>query len=226
MVPTRADQLLADVVGDLNRAPDQLVSACAAALPVTGVALIAMTDSGPGAILAATDGPARRLEELQFTYGEGPCVDSSTLGHPVLEPNLSRGGMVRWPAFTRGALDAGVQAVFAFPLQVGGIRVGVLDLYRDIAGNLDDVALAEALAFTDAATSLLLHLQAATPASGPPWLNADVHSSVHQATGMIAVQAGVTLLEALVLLRARSFAADRSITAVANDVVSRLLSFA
>ena len=30
-----------------------------------------------------------------------------------------------------GALDAGVRAVFAFPLRMGGIRLGVLDLYRD-----------------------------------------------------------------------------------------------
>ena len=64
------------------------------------------------------------------------------------------------------ALDAGSSAVFAFPLRMGGIRLGVLDLYRDRAGALSDQELAEALAFADAATMLLLQLQSLDPDGG------------------------------------------------------------
>ncbi len=206
-----------------------LVAMCAAGVPVTGAGIIVMTDSGPGAMLASTDGPARTMEDLQFTLGEGPCVDASRTGRPVLQPALASTAPGRWPGFAAGALEAGVRAVFAFPLQIGGIRVGVLDLYRDVEGALDRGELAEALAYADAATSLVLQLQA------PPGGDGDVadlaalvedRAEVHQATGMISVQAALGLAEALVLLRAHAFAMERPIRDVARDVVARTLRFA
>jgi GAF domain len=117
------------------------------------------TDAGPAGTVAAPDGPAAAMEELQFTVGEGPCVDSSRTGRPVLAPDLAHTGSGRWPGFSAGALDAGIRAVFALPLQVGAGRVGVLDLYRDRAGALSPEELADALTFADAATTILLHLQ-------------------------------------------------------------------
>ena len=76
------------------------------------------------------------MEELQFTLGEGPCVESSGTGRPVLQPDLARTGPARWPGFSAAALEAGIGAVFALPLRVGAIRLGVLDLYRDAVGGL------------------------------------------------------------------------------------------
>jgi hypothetical protein len=208
--------------------PQRLVTMCAERVPVTGAGIIVMTDSGPGAMLASTDGPARTMEELQFALGEGPCVDASTSGRPVLQPELARTAPARWPGFASGALEAGVRAVFALPLQVGGIRVGVLDLYRDVEGDLEPAQLSEALAFADAATSVLLHLQAQP---GPPSIDGglvalvDDRAEVHQATGMVSVQATTALAEALVLLRAHAYAAERPMLDVARDVLSRKLRF-
>jgi hypothetical protein len=207
--------------------PGRLVAMCAAAVPVTGAGIIVMTDSGPGAMLASTDGPARTMEELQFSLGEGPCVDASRSRRPVLQPALAGTGVQRWPGFAAGALRVGVRAVFAFPLQIGGIRVGVLDLYRDVEGPLDDGPLAQSLAFADAATAILPHLQAGNADRAQPGLVAMVEdrAEVHQATGMISVQAGLGLADALVLLRAHAYAAERPIRAVARDVISRGLHF-
>jgi hypothetical protein len=204
--------------------PTSLAAACVRSLPVSGVGLALMTDEGPAGIIAATDGAALELEELQFALGEGPCVDASMAGHPVLQPDLARTAPVRWPGFAKGALEAGVRAVFAFPLRVGAIRLGVLDLYRDQAGPLSTDELAEALSFADAATLLLLHAQAGTPASSAiPVL--DDRAEVHQATGVVSVQAAVGLAEALVLLRARAFADDRAIGDLARDVLSGAVDF-
>ena len=209
--------------------PQRLVDLCATALPVTGVGLIVMTDAGPGAILAATDGAARVMEELQFTLGEGPCVEASQQRRPVLQPELARTAPQRWPGFAAGALEAGIRAIFAFPLQVGGIRVGVLDLYRDTEGILDDAELAEALAFADAALTILLHLPTgAGPEDMHPGLVALVQNraEVHQATGIVSVQAALGLAEALLLLQAHAFVVDRSMLDVARDVIARVLKFA
>jgi hypothetical protein len=230
----RSTQILAELAASERSVPggpslpQRLVEACATALPVTGVGLIVMTDEGPGAMLAATDGAARVMEQLQFTLGEGPCVDASRQRRPVLQPDLSGTAPKQWPGFAAGALEAGIRAIFAFPLQVGGIRIGVLDLYRDSSGTLQDDELAEALAFADAAVTVLLHLPTGVGAEDMhPGLVALVEdrAQVHQATGIVAVQAVLGLAEALLLLRAHAFAADRPILDVARDVVARVLEF-
>lgn len=111
--------------------PALLVRDCAQSLSVTSAGIVSMVEGRPIGTLAATDGPARVLEELQFTLGEGPCIDSAELGRPVLQPQLELTAPSRWPGFAVGALAAGVKAVFAFPLQIGEILLGVMDLYRD-----------------------------------------------------------------------------------------------
>ncbi len=168
------------------------------------------------------------MEDLQFTLGEGPCVDSIRTGRPVLQHDLARSGPARWPGFSAGALEAGIRAIFAFPLQVGGIRVGVLDLYRDRPGVLTEAEECEALCFADAATTMLLHLQAQDSLDGSDVGAISViedRAEVHQASGMVSVQADVTLAQALVLLRARAFAAERPILDLARDVLGKVVRF-
>jgi len=207
---------------------DRLCAECVRTLDVSGAALILMNDFDNLGVVAVTDGPAARMEELQFATGEGPCVDASRTGRPVLMPDVGNGALERWPGYGSGLLTTTVQAVFAFPLQVGAIRIGVLDLYRDTTGGLTEDHFIEALAFADAAVLLLLHLQGDT--NGGRQANAMFdaigrNAAIHQATGMIAVQLSVNLAEALLRLRAHAYAADISMAAVAADVVSRKLRF-
>jgi hypothetical protein len=226
MASGRVAEILSDVWADSpdgNALPSALVQQCAGALPVKGVGLALMTERGPAGTVAATDGAALTLEDLQFTLGEGPCVDASQSGRPVLQPDLVATAPRLWPAFADGALGAGVAAVFAFPLRVGAIRVGVLDLYRESPGTLSPGDLREALSFADAATLLMLYLQ--TRANGDEFSASavtllDDRAEIHQATGVVSVQAGVGLAEALVLLRARAYAEQRPVGDVARDVVA------
>jgi hypothetical protein len=187
------------------------------------VGLALMTDDGPAGTVAASDGGALQLEELQFTLGQGPCVDASRTGRPVLTPELAS-AYRRWPQFAAGADAAGLQAIFAFPLQIGGIRLGVLDLYRNTAGALSPADLADALLFADAATQLLLDLQAHDTAEGTSSPHSlavlDDRAEVHQATGVVSVRAGVGLGQALALLRARAYAEGRPIGDLAHDVLA------
>ena len=209
--------------------PELLCTRCADHLDITGVGMALMSDDGHQGVVGATDGTARTMEELQYTLGEGPCIDSSSQGRPVLQPDLARTAAARWPGFGPAVLDAGVAAIFAFPLQVGGIRLGVLDLYRDRAGPLEGSQLGEALTYAEAAGVVLLHLQHQMgPDEGlhPHLIDPlDYRPEVHQATGMVSVQAAVGLAEALLLLRARAFAAERSILDVARAVIRRTISF-
>jgi GAF domain-containing protein len=211
--------------------------ACEVAAAVAGADgawLAVMSDPGRRVLVHATGARAAELEDLQFTVGEGPGVDAFGSGSPVLVPELGAAGwQARWPGFA--GVETGAAAVFAFPLVLGAIRVGVLGLYRDTPGSLSPTALADVLVCADVALQLVLNLRAGADGNGdgrPPdgdgagralagW--PDGHAEVYQATGMVSVQRGVGLEEALALLRAYAFAHDRALDEVAGAVVARRL---
>jgi hypothetical protein len=209
--------------------PRLLCQACVREVPVDGAGISLIGEQGVQVMVTATDEPAQRLEELQFTLGEGPCLDAFHAGRPIFELDVrAPAGAARWPGFGPAAADSGVAAVFAFPLQLGGIRLGVLDLYRTVPGMLDAAQITDVLAFTDAAMVLLLYVDGgASPGELPRYMETALASraEVHQAAGMISVQADVGLSDALALLRARAFASDRAIGDVSADVVARRLRF-
>jgi hypothetical protein len=207
---------------------------CAAAVAGTGVdgaAVTVMVSPTVRETVNATDAVATGLEELQLTFGQGPCVDTFTAGGPVLAVDLrSPECLVRWPAFTPAALDIGAGAVFALPLQIGAIRLGVIDLYRIRPGGLSPRELADALVFADTVGMLLLDAAAgAQPDTAElAWQRDDPsthHAVVHQATGMILVQLAATADAAFARLRAYAYTHDRRLSDVARDVVDRRLRF-
>jgi hypothetical protein len=209
--------------------PQRLCDHCADALPIKGAGLALMNDAGHQAVIATSDGVAQAMEDLQFALGEGPSVDASSQRRPVLQPDLGPTAYAIWPRFVPAAHQVGIAAIFSFPLQVGAIRLGILDLYREAPGPLSPSELAEALAYADAAVVILLHLQGQmNPAQGlHPQLGGPVerHAEVHQATGMIAVQAAVGLAEALLLLRGHAYGEDRPILQIAKEVLAGKLRF-
>nr|WSY55168.1 GAF domain-containing protein [Streptomyces sp. NBC_00886] len=132
-------------------------TAAVAALPVGGAGMSGMSRGRASHPLCSTDSVSRYLEELQLTLGEGPCVDAYVRGSRVLCPDLLAGELQQhWTVFADAALEAGARAVFAFPLRIGAISPGVLDLYSSSSVELDADEVADAMAFADTATLLLL----------------------------------------------------------------------
>lgn len=211
--------------------PAHVCAATVATVGVDGAGLTVMVSPSLRETINATNTVAADLEELQLTLGQGPCLDAFTDGGPVLADDLHRPEyLARWPAFSPAALDSGAVAVFAFPLHIGAIRLGVLDLYRADAGGLSPQEMADVLAFADLAGMILLDGTAGTALDSPElaWQHdyAPAHQAVvHQATGMILVQLGVSAEAAFVRLRAYAYAHDRRLRDVARDVVDRRLRF-
>ena len=205
----------------------QLCDACVTALPaVDGAGLTVMT-SGPGQHVRYTsDAVSARLEELQLTLGEGPGKDAYAEGRQVFATDLDDATwQQRWPMFSRDARGAGAAAVFALPLQVGAVRLGVIDLYRAGPGALVGEDLAQALAFADAATELLLaeQMPGAEVAGSEQWCTR--RAVVHQATGMVGAQMRIPMAQAFLRLRARAYACEVGLDDIAREVVARRLRF-
>ena len=199
---------------------------CVDVLRVTGAGIMLMIDDQNLASLADSDRVSGIVEELQFTFGEGPCVDAYRTGRPVSEGDLEHPVAPRWPAFSSAALEAGVLAIFGFPLQVGAVRLGALDLYCDRPADLDRNQLGDALVLARVITHELLALQAgAEPGVLGTGLEevTDLRVTVHQASGMVSERLGIPIGDALVRLRAHAYAEGRSVNDVARDVVARRL---
>lgn len=212
-----------DVIGLLQR----LCRAAARVLPATGVGVSVMSDEGHHVTAAASDARSVLVEELQFTLGEGPCLEAYSTGRPVLSADLSQDAARRWPGYGPAAHEHGVRAVFAFPLQIGTTRLGALDVYRDEVGALPRPALVQALTFADVAIRSLLDAQreSQTDESTLPLTEAlDNRFEVYQAQGMVSIQLRVGMAEAMVRLRAHAYAQNQRLSDVADDIVTRRLT--
>lgn len=206
----------------------RLCAACAVLTGMSGAGIMLMSADRSQGTLCTTDPVSALIEKMQFAFNEGPCIDAIRDERPVLEPDLAEARTGRWIGFSGPVVEAGVGAVFAFPLRVGAATLGALNLYRDRPGGLTDDQHAEALALADVVAEAVLLLQARAPLGAlADELDAgtDFHLVVHQASGMVAVQLGTGVAEAMVRLRAHAFGNGRSLTAVAQDVVARKLRF-
>lgn len=231
---------LLDDAGSGLSLPELLCRDAARRLPVEGCAISLMDAHGVHASVFASDAWCRSLIDLEESLGEGPHRDAFARGRLIVVTDVGRDSD-RWPAYAREATVLGARAVFAHPLRVGGIRLGVLGLIATRTGMLERDDLALALRYVDAAVMVLLQQQQTADwdldgdhggldGARRPRLSvfdADFHGQpeIHQATGMISVQVGTGLGEALALLRARAFAEGRPILEVARDVVDRRTSF-
>lgn len=201
-------------------------SACVDLLPVTGAGIMVMAERAHQGTLHATDERIGRLEELQNAAAEGPCIDSYNLGRPVLEPDLAGEGLRTWPLLAKAALDAGIRALFSFPLQLDDTSVGALDLYRDQPGPLAPEQVADARLLAAVAAREVIAMQADAPTGSLPAQIDDLsgdRAAIEQATGMVSAQLESTILEAATALREFARTQGRPLAEVAHDVVARTL---
>jgi hypothetical protein len=202
---------------------EQLERLCGAVVTATGVSCcgVTMATRGGQHITAhASDARARAVEDLQHTLGEGPGVATSQSGAAVLVPDLTDPNdkaLERWPAFTKEALAIGIHAAFAFPLLLGSSRLGALSLYRTKAGELTVEGVSNGRATADA-VALRLANQGEQLANGITQVDP---MRVHQAAGMVMVQLGIPIDQALMRLRATAYSEGSSVDELADAIVQR-----
>jgi hypothetical protein len=200
-----------------------LCTTCVDVLHVTGAGITLMSSADAARCsLGASDAVSGTVEELQFLLGEGPGIDAYGARRPVLESDLAHPDLDRWPRFAPPAVRAGARAVFSFPLQIGVIRLGALNLYRDGPGSLEPEGFADSILMAGVVTRSVLALQVGAPGGGlGPAIDdtENLRVPVHQAAGMISVQLDISIAVALVRLRAFTYAEDRRIRDVAREVV-------
>lgn len=211
---------------------DRLCHACVDLLEVDGAAVSVVHDGAVHGTFGSSGEMSRMLDELQFTFGEGPCLEAVRQKRPVFVDNFNSADEHRWPAFSKAVVRSGVGAIAAFPIRIAGLAVGALDLFRNSTGALSERNLAGAAWAAELAALPLLSLISETV----DWDTADddidgwsrlaslERIEVYQATGMVMAQLNVGPAEALVRLRAHAFANELTASEVAWSIVERGLA--
>jgi len=195
-------------------------------LPISGAAVSTLGEVLGSETISATDAHAARLDEVQFDLGEGPCWDALDAAGPIAEPSLRVTGAERWPAFAAAIRDEPVSSIFAFPLIVGPLRLGAVDLYSRTPVTLDSAETQRAS--TLAAVVARRVLRDALSASDSPTdadANPRTRRLIHQATGIVLAQLDLRPDDALLIIQGHAFATNRSMMEVATEIVEGRLAF-
>jgi diguanylate cyclase (GGDEF)-like protein len=169
---------------------DQLVRRMVEIMPITGAGVTLISDTTSPHYVAASDDAAFRFEELQTVLDEGPCIVAYQTGESVAIAALS--SELRFPRFVPQAIEAGLAAVFTFPLRHGDSQLGALDLYRDTPGALDDAEMSVAQTLADVTSAYLVNAQARSDL---------IHSTAHAES--VALHDALTGLPNRILLLER-----------------------
>lgn len=206
---------------------DENTSLCDAFLsvvPVTGAAVSVLVTRAAQATICSSDSTAAHLDELQFDLGEGPCWEALSSRRPALHSDVQGEDQSSWPAFANAVLGSEVHAMFAFPLVVGSLDIGAVDLYSSNVGGLTSEQVSDASALAQlTGWQVLRRLLTKNPDDEGG--STHLRREVHQATGMVLAQLAISADEASLLLRAHAFSSGRSVREIANDVVERRLDF-
>ena len=217
--------------GGAREAASRLCQACVDLLDVDGAAVSVIYEGTISRSVAASSALSRELDELQFTLGEGPCLQSAAESAPVLVPDLDSRNGIQWPGFAAAAADRGVRAVFALPISVITYPIGALDLYRNSPGTLSSDSFSGSLLAAELAALPILDLMgmdlnaATSDVFSTAWeqLSSLTRVEVYQAAGMLVAQLGITPSEAVLRLRGYAFAHNQTASQVAYDILDRRL---
>ena len=155
---------------------------------------------------------------IQQQSGVGPCVDSQRTGRPVLVTDLNDSPR-KWKEVARVAATLGVLSVASIPIRLGGVGLGVLDLYHDSQHRwtTEEVRMADRLARMAASYEFELYRTRRTITQLQQALDSRV--IIEQAKGVLAVRLGITTDAAFDRLRTHSRDRNMPLRDVAHAVV-------
>jgi hypothetical protein len=219
------DEFLSELSAD-GGGVGALCSACVRVLPIRRAAILVQERDVGLQPWCASDPLAARMEAAQVTTGQGPALDAVVAGVPVLVDDVAA-GQERWPAFAAALSAAGAAgSLIAVPLQLGVVRFGVLDLYREAPGRPDPAVISAGLHIADLVIAQLVAGSAQSAHAAAQWWDQPLTSrTIHQAAGIVIAQLGIRAPDAYARLRVYAVAHGLSLAEVAELVVGNHIRF-
>lgn len=191
------------------------------AVPGADGTSVSLVEAELPATRVASHAFVRAVDAVQYTLGQGPCVDAVRLGRPVVATGLEIDE--RYPAFGPQAADLGVRSALATPLVVQGICVGAINTYAHRAGAFDDAAVRVAQLFAGPAGVVLANarvLERTRQLAEQMQAALASRAVIEQAKGVLMAQEGLDAEQAFARLRQLSQTRHVKLRDVAASVVA------
>ena len=160
-------------------------------------------------VVASSKERSGDIEEAQLGFEQGPCLVAFRTGETLDVPNIAASWRA-WPTFAAIAEARGFQAAHVVPLRLQGHNVGVLCLFLEEPGPMNDTDAASIEALVRVATT---NLHEDLPQA------LDDRVTIELAKGVLAEQHGVPMGVAFSLLRAHARKTDRRLSDIAGKIV-------
>jgi GAF domain-containing protein len=179
------------------------------------------SDDGKPFTAASSDEVTRKLDELQYAEGAGPCLEALATGVPVFVTDMALES--RWGGYPRHAVAVGARSSMSYPLISGDEALGALNLYAFAPSAPDAAMQARAAQIAEhAAGALALALRIVERGEVIENLQAALssRSTIDQAIGILMAQQRCDSRAAFDLLRKASQGRNTKLREVAALVVA------
>jgi GAF domain-containing protein len=215
-------RLLLDT-SDLREFLQNLADLAASVIPDGSCAVTMRRSEGEVATVANSDGFAARVDEIQYSGGEGPCLESLGTNREVLVNDLVEDD--RWPDYRVHAIAHGVRSSLSLPLSLGGgdTAIGALNLYGRRPGLFQDGLVEIGRSFgQQASVALTIAVRNVDQEALQSQLRDALtfRAVIDQAMGILMGQRRITAAAAFAVLREASQHQNRRMRDIAADLVS------
>ncbi|MGX5359786.1 ANTAR domain-containing protein [Kocuria sp. KH4] len=170
--------------------------------------------------VASSNARAEVLDEIQYDYGDGPCLTAARQQLLVHAPDLAQGP---WPDYGQAAAAQGVHSAVAVPFDLPGPDKAALNVYAGTVHAFDEDAIAAITQEVVAAsTALRLALRLAKHRDTESDLSAAMGSrtTIDVAVGILIAQQHCTQSEAFELLAASAARRGIKVRELAVELVA------
>lgn len=173
--------------------------------------------------VASSDEEARRMDEIQYAFGDGPCLHAIRIEDEVHVANAADDP--RWPEYMEHIRSDGIRSMYCVPLKLGGEAKAAMNLYAKDPDVFNEEFRRVARTYAvEASHALLLAVRVSQHASTVEDLQAVLTSrtDIDLAVGIIMGQSRCTQREAFDTLRRASNSRNIKVRVLAAEIVGRL----
>lgn len=167
---------------------------------------------------ASTDPVAQQIDDLQYTLGEGPCLDAIWVDDMYVIDDVRTES--RWPRWCKATVDLGVGSVLSVRMATTDETLGCLNLYSSLPHAFDADAVDLARAYASLASSALASSRRITQLQRA----LDTRHSIGLAQGILMAQFRLSEAASFELLRRYSQQQNIKLRDVAASVVESHLA--
>lgn len=211
---------------DLNDFLNELARHAAASFLHDGAEILAgitLLRGRKAATVASSSERARRLDEIQYGFGDGPCLTAAREHELVSVPDVAT--ECRWPEFARALEREGIHAVLGVPFELGTDGQAAMNLYATQAGCFDPATIRDVQTYVaQSSTALRMGLRFSHYVESAANLRAALESrtTIDIAIGIIMAENRCPQEEAFEILRAASSSRNSKLRDVAAEIVAAI----